>query len=164
MIRWLMMAGLAAMAVVASAQDCCEKKVVAQVAPKAHCAEGKSAKAHAPIVAQHKQGQDCCGASKKTTGEAAFMAEAHRMMMAAEMKTKGAEDCCKSTLEKPMAKGDPGCCNAPGEPAKFKVYVSGEGYKFFGCEDSAGQGRSKFLASGKVVGSVQKVTSKAKIG
>ncbi|MCB8932650.1 MAG: hypothetical protein M9921_04180 [Fimbriimonadaceae bacterium] len=158
MIRWLMVAGLAAMTMAASAQDCCEKKVVAQTAPKACCTKDQG-----KIVAQVKQDKECCASPKADDREAAFMAEAHRMMAAAEMKAKGTEECCQSTAEKPMAKGDPGCCNAPGAPAKFKVFVAGQGYKFFGCEDSAGQGRSALLAEGKVVGKVQKVTSNAKI-
>lgn len=140
MIRWMMVAALAAMTMAASAQDCCEKKVVAQV----------------------KQEKECCASKQADDREAAFMAEARRMMLAAE-KGQGAEECCQSTAEKPMAKGDPGCCNAPGAPAKFKVFIAGEGYKFFGCEDSAGQGREALLAGGKRVGKVQKVTGNAKI-
>ena len=32
--------------------------------------------------------------------------------------------------------------------AKFKVFVSGAGYKFFGCEGSAKKGREELIAKG----------------
>lgn len=140
MFRWLMMAALMVSAVSVSAQgkeakDCCADKK--------------------PVVAQ-AQG-DCCS-DKPMTGEDAFMAEAKRMMALAEMKATGEKECCKSTPEKPMMKGDPGCCNAEGAPAKFKVYVAGQGYKFFGCADSAGEARAELMGNGHKVGEVQKVT------
>ena len=139
MFRWLMMIAVASVAVSVSAQgtdakDCCA--------------------AMKPVVAQ-VQAMDCC-AQKPGKGEDAFMAEAKRMMAKAEGKA-GKDECCKSTAEKPMAKGDPGCCNAAGAPAKFKVFIAGQGYKYFGCEDSAGKGRSALAADGHKVGPVQKV-------
>lgn len=94
--------------------------------------------------------QDCCADGK---------AKAKAAMATAQ----GQEDCCKSTAAHPIAKGEPGCCNAKGAPAKFKVYVSGIGYKYFGCEDSAANGRKALVERGAKVGSIQKVTSKAKI-
>lgn len=108
---------------------------------KAAC-DGKTAK------------QGCEG--KTMCAEEEFMAEAHRMMASAE----GKQSCCKSTAAKPMAKGDKGCCNAKGEAAKFKVFVAGEGYKYFGCEGSAAKGRKELVAKGAKVGQVQKVSTK----
>lgn len=77
-----------------------------------------------------------------------------------EKTVNGAPACCKSTEEKPLAKGDPGCCNAKGELAKFKVWVVGEGYRFFGCEGSAGKARMELQDAGHRVGAVQVVLSK----
>jgi hypothetical protein len=110
------------------------------------------------------KGDACCKdkAAPKTAAqkEKEFLAEAQRMTMAAE----GKEACCKSAPEKAVAKSDPGCCNAKTEAAKFKVFVAGEGYKFFGCEGSAKKGRASLVAQGKRAGSIQKVTSKTLIG
>lgn len=89
---------------------------------------------------------DCCGdkvAEKK-----------------AQETVNGKPACCKSTEAKPMAKGEKGCCNAKGELAKFKVYVVGVGYKFFGCEGSAAKGREEIVAAGQLAGKVQKVVGK----
>ncbi len=94
--------------------------------------------------------------AKPMTEDQKFLALAQQMAMEAE----GKKACCKSTVAKPMAKGDKGCCNAAGESAKFKVFVAGVGYKFFGCEGSANKGRAEWMAKGKNVGKVQKVTSK----
>ncbi|MBX3120074.1 MAG: hypothetical protein KF784_13490 [Fimbriimonadaceae bacterium] len=107
---------------------------------------------------QAKQ-DSCCAAGKQVNSEEAFMAEARRMMAAAEAK----KECCKSTAEKPQAKGEGDCCNAKGAEAKFKVFVAGAGYKFFGCKDSAAEGRAELLAKGAIVGKVQKVTGKVMI-
>jgi hypothetical protein len=96
---------------------------------------------------------DCC--SKKD----AFMAEAEAMMAAAEgNSTKKA--CCRSTVAKPVVKMQAGCCNAKGETPKFKVFVAGNGYKFFGCEGSAAEGRKEMIAKGTKVGRVQKIASR----
>ncbi len=94
---------------------------------------------------------DCCSA-KKPSAEEEFMTIAKQMEVSAE----GKKACCKSTIEKPMAKGEKGCCNAPEEPKPFKVFVANSGYKFFGCKDSAAQGRKALMASGAKVGQVQK--------
>lgn len=110
-------------------------------------------------AAETKAQGACGGCGAKASKEDEFMAEAHRMMMQAD----GKESCCKSTEEHPMAKGDPGCCNAKGAPAKFKVFVAGKGYQYFGCEDSAGKARSAMKAKGHRVGTVQAVTGKAVI-
>lgn len=74
-----------------------------------------------------------------------------------EAKVNGKTACCKSTAEKPMAKGDKGCCNAKGEAAKFKVWADGK-YSFFGCEGSANKGRLELVAKGAMnVGKPQPV-------
>jgi hypothetical protein len=110
------------------------------------------------VVAQQDGSKGQC-AKTQANAEKEFMAEAQRMMLASE----GVKACCKSTAEKPMAKGDKGCCNAKNETAKFKVFVAGEGYKFFGCKGSAEKGRQELTATGKRVGAVQKVLSKKTI-
>jgi hypothetical protein len=146
MIRTLFSVGFAfAVAAViaqgaAQKQECCEQDAKA---PKA--AAGKQASAKAPQAAA--ECQECEGQAKE-----------------AKVLANGKEECCKSTPAKPMAKGDPGCCNAKGEIAKFKVFVIGQGYKFFGCEESAAKGREGFLKKGLFVGNVQKVTNKVRIG
>jgi hypothetical protein len=103
------------------------------------------------MVATAALADDCCSAKKPSPDEE-FMKIAKQMEISAE----GKKACCKSTIEKPMAKGEKGCCNAPSEPKPFKVYVAGQGYKFFGCKDSAAQGRKELMASGVKVGQVQK--------
>lgn len=107
--------------------------------------------------AEAKQGS--CEVVAKVDKDAEFMAEAHRMMAAAE----GKKMCCKSTASMPKMKGEDGCCNAKGEMAKFKVFVSGVGYQFFGCEGSAKKGRTEWVAKGHKAGNVQKVASKVAI-
>ena len=153
-------------------QDCCAKKLEAKVEKEKDCCKEKlEAKMEKDCCKQKLQAKvegDCgsCekGAKKGGYGMHAnhdeeFMAEAHRMMMAAEGK-KG-DACCKSTASKPMMKGDKGCCNEHGQQAKFKVYVAGVGYKYFGCEGSAKKGAAAHSAKGHKVGRVQKVTSKS---
>jgi hypothetical protein len=105
--------------------------------------EAKSSSSSSKAAAQ----QECCETEK-----------AHATKSAAAQ-----EECCKSTEAKPIAKGEPGCCNAKGEVAKFKVFVAGTGYKFFGCKDSASKAREELVAKGLKVGLVQKVTGKARI-
>lgn len=113
--------------------------------------------------AQCEDGKDaCCGskqAKKMANSDHVFLEEAARMTMAAE----GKQACCKSTAAKPLAKGDKGCCNEKGTAAKFKVYADGK-YYFYGCKDSAAQGRKDLLSKGFAVGDIQKVRSRAKIG
>ena len=94
---------------------------------------------------------DCC-AAKNPSAEEEFMKIAKTM----EINAEGKKACCKSTVEKPMAKGEKDCCNAPEQPKPFKVYVAGKGYTFFGCKDSAAQGRKELMAKGAKVGQVQK--------
>jgi hypothetical protein len=120
-----------------------------------HCADKKPA-------AKAEAKQDCC-APKSLNGEEAFMAEAKKMMMQAHSIEKKEDACCKSTAEKVVPKGGEGCCNAKDEPAKFKVFVAGVGYKFFGCEESAAKARKELLAKHSKVGQVQKVVSKMAI-
>ena len=100
--------------------------------------------------------KSCCQKPKMSSADAEFLAEAQRMALAAE----GKKECCRSTATHVVLEGEKGCCGAKGQPAKFKVFVSNEGYKYFGCEDSAAQGRNKLQASGKKVGGIQAVTSK----
>lgn len=126
-----------------SKDKACANKVMAQD----HCAGGASSK---------EKSKDMACANKVMTEDQKFFAMAQQMQMEAE----GKKACCKSTAKKPMAKGDKGCCNEKGSAAKFKVFVSGEGYKYFGCEGSAKKGRTEWAAKGKTVGSVQKVTSR----
>ncbi|MBN9501978.1 MAG: hypothetical protein BGO01_10090 [Armatimonadetes bacterium 55-13] len=100
-----------------------------------------------------------CGKEKQPSADELFLKQAREMEMAAE----GKKACCRTTAEKSVEKGEAGCCNAKGEIAKFKVFVAGSGYKFFGCEDSAAQGRKELMASGVKVGQVQKVLGKVAI-
>jgi hypothetical protein len=107
------------------------------------------------LVAGAAFADDCCSA-KKPSAEDEFMKIAQEM----EMKSEGKMACCRSTVAKPVIKGEEGCCNASGEPKAYKVFVAGTGYKFFGCEGSASQGRKDLLAKGARVGKVQKVSLK----
>lgn len=120
--------------------------------------------------------QDCCAdkkakaepksascGTKMASQEDAFMAEAKKMSMQAYSIEKKKDACCQSTQEKVVAKGDEGCCNAKGETAKFKVFVAGVGYKYFGCSESAAKGRKELLAKHAKVGAVQKVSGKISI-
>lgn len=97
-------------------------------------------------------GSACC--KKDAPAKDAFLVEAEKMMLAAEGKTA----CCKSTPAKVVVKGESGCCNAPGAAKPFKVFVAGEGYKFFGCAGSAAKGRKELVAKGSKVGAIQKAT------
>lgn len=130
---FLMTISLGLLAGLAAADDCCTKKGDAKA----------------------------CG--MKMTAEQEFMAEAAKMMAKAEKLEAKKDECCTSTEAKVVVKEEKGCCNAPGEPAKFKVYVAGVGYKFFGCPDSAAQGRKMLAAKHTKVGEVQKVTGKVMI-
>lgn len=107
------------------------------------------------VLAAFASAQDCCSTKGAAAGDDAFMAEAQRMADAAE----GKKACCKSTEAVAVVKGEKGCCNAKGEVAKFKVFVAGKGYQFFGCEASATKGRATLAAKGNAVGQVQKVAS-----
>lgn len=101
---------------------------------------------------------DCCSAAGKAFDkkDAEFLKLANQMMAQSE----GGEACCKTTAAKVVVKGADECCNSPKADAKFKVFVAGEGYKYFGCKDSAAQGRKDMIAAGHKAGSVQKVRSK----
>ena len=106
----------------------------------------------------------CCKAEKKLSADAEFMKIAQEMeAKSVNAKKAKAMDCCQSTEKKHISKAEEGCCNAHGEPAKFKVFVAGTGYKFFGCEESATQGRKALLAKGARVGTIQKVSKKTSI-
>lgn len=107
--------------------------------------------------------QTPCEDAKKGSKESVCCQEEKAKPVADAKASKQAEDCCESTDEKPIAKGEKGCCNEKGQPAKFKVFVANKGYKFFGCEGSAGKARDEFIAKGVKVGSIQKVTSKVLI-
>jgi len=113
----------------------------------------------AAIAALSMAQAPCCQGEKKASAEDPFLKMAREM----EMKAEGKKECCRSTEAKKIVSGEDGCCNAKGEPAKFKVFVAGAGYKYFGCEDSAAEGRKTLLAKGARVGKVQKVNSKVAI-
>ena len=101
--------------------------------------------------------QDACCKDKE---KSAVAQEGKADACAAGAKVNGKDACCKSTAEKPIAKGEKGCCNAKGEPAKFKVYVVSK-YQYFGCEGSATKGRLEAVKAGLVpVGNVQAVVGK----
>jgi len=102
-------------------------------------------------------GQACC--KPKASAEDSFLLMAKEM----ELKAEGKQACCKSTAVKTVVKGEGECCNAPGSPAHFKVYVMGVGYKYFGCDGSAAQGRKDLMAKGKKVGPVQPVSSRVPV-
>lgn len=109
------------------------------------------------VFAQCSEGKSGC--EKSLSAEEQFMAEANRMAIEAE----GKKACCKTTAVKKVVKGDAGCCNAKGEPAKFKVFVAGHGYKFFGCEGSATKERAELVAKKVKVGPIQKAGAGAKL-
>lgn len=140
----------------AMAQDCCaDKKKEAKADAKAGQCATKTADCGPKAAAS-------CG-TKMASQEDAFMAEAKKMSMQAYTIEKKKDACCQSTQTKVVAKGSEGCCNAKGETAKFKVFVAGVGYKYFGCEDSAAKGRKELLAKHTKVGAVQKVNGKISI-
>jgi hypothetical protein len=116
------------------------------------------------IVAAVSMAQDsCCMAEKKLSAEAEFMKIAQEMESKAAGTKKAGMACCQATAAKPIAKAEKGCCNAAGESAKFKVFVAGVGYKYFGCEESAMKGRKDLLAKGAKAGKIQKVAGKVSI-
>lgn len=71
--------------------------------------------------------------------------------------------CYKANAAKQVVKGGKNSCANKGQMAAFKVFVAGNGYKFFGCQDSAAKGRTTLVAQGKKVGGVQKVSRRAVI-
>lgn len=151
-------------AALAAAQEkgCCS---TAKVEAKSACATSCASKSAEAKDSCGSCTSGCEGKAGKTVAadvwtEEAFMVEAHRMMLAAEGKTA----CCKSTAAKPIARGTEGCCNEPKQVAKFKVFVRGEGYRFFSCSTSAQQGRNQLAAQGKHVGRVQPVQTRILIG
>jgi hypothetical protein len=115
------------------------------------------------IAAAVSMAQDCCKAEKKLSPDAEFMKMAQEMEAKASGVKKDSKDCCQSTAAKPVTQAEKGCCNAPGEPAKFKVFVAGAGYKYYGCEESAMKGRKDLLAKGAKAGKIQKVSGKISI-
>jgi len=90
----------------------------------------------------------CCQKAKNPDAE--FLAMAQEMTEKAE----GKKACCMAKAV-PVAKAESKCCMAMGTQAKFKVFVAGEGYKFFGCQEMAGSGRAALIAKGAKVGPVQ---------
>ncbi len=133
------------------AKECCKAKVEAKVETKVAKEAKKDccqAKVEAKVVKEEKKA--CC--AEKVEAKVAQSGIAH-----------GKEACCKSTADKPQAKGEGDCCNAPGQFAKFKVFAEGK-YHYFGCEDSAAAGRKALVAQGYMgVGKVQKVKGKVKL-
>lgn len=155
--------------------DCCAEKAPSPKAKEAKAAQAKST----PKAKATDECADCKDAAKAPKAKAAAhqkaAAKAHEVQASAQAaecqdcdemaKTAKADDeCCKSTAAKPLKVGDPGCCNNANELAKFKLFVVGKGYAYFGCEDSAGKARDALVKKGEFVGAVQKVASKVKIG
>ncbi len=112
---------------------------------------------------------DCCGDKEKGDKSATKSAQnktekaatkSHCESMASENAAAEQDECCKSTDAKPVKKGEGDCCNAADAPAKFKVYVEGKGYRFFGCEESANKARETYTKDGIMTGAVQKVVMK----
>ena len=75
-----------------------------------------------------------------------------------------ADDCKNCMNAKKVAKANSmkGCCNAPGEMAKFKVFAGGK-YSFYGCADMAEKGRIALMEKYLDVSVVQPVQSKVRI-
>ena len=122
--------------------------VSASVAFGQNCCGGKDAKAEKAGYAK----QGACG-GHRMSAEEEFMMEARRMAMQAD--ANGMHGFDASVQSEGHACG--GACCAKGAPAKFKVFVSGAGYQYFGCEGSAKQGRQMWASKGKKVGAIQKV-------
>ena len=125
-------------------QHCDKSPVVAKQATKKKdcCAGTDKAKLVAQQAAEKKDA--CCGNTKPVVAE-----------------QSATKECCKSTPAKKVMKGEEGCCNAPGQQAKYKVWADGK-YHFFGCEDSAKEGRMELVTKGaSLVGQVQPVKGKA---
>lgn len=114
--------------------------------------------------AQCETGTNTCGAETKKCCKV----EAAEKQMAAEgMKPFDAKDAEFLAMARKMMGNDGkscgtggGCGSKKAEVAKFKVFVAGEGYQFFGCQGSASKGRTDWVAKGARVGKIQKVTSK----
>jgi hypothetical protein len=114
--------------------------------------------------AQCETGTNTCGADTKKCCKV----EAAEKQMAAEgMKPFDAKDAeFLAMARKMMGENGKSCgeqsasCGSKSQAAKFKVFVAGEGYQFFGCQGSASKGRTDWVAKGARVGKIQKVTSK----
>ncbi|MFQ3669095.1 MAG: hypothetical protein SNJ61_09435, partial [Fimbriimonadaceae bacterium] len=95
----------------------CETKAAGAKSDCGSCTTGcesKSTKSDGGSCASGCGGKAVKSAVAEVWSEEAFMAEARRMTMAAEGKTA----CCKSTADKPVARGAAGCCNAPKQVAR----------------------------------------------
>ncbi len=153
------------------AKDCCAAEKKEAAAKTKDCCSAKMKDRTVTLAWDDELNAPC-----EETQEKAFWATAQAMHLTSEggqapapmialakdkgrMNSKSGGACEKSTPEKLVKKGEAGCCNAKGEPAKFKVW-DGTGYEFFGCEDSAAEGRAELLAKGKVAGQVQPVVAK----
>ncbi len=115
-------------------------KVEAKVAAKDGCCADKAAKVQVKMAA--KDGACCADKAGKV-----------------EVKMAGKDACCTSTAKAPKAKGAKGCCNAPGEMAKFKVFADGK-WMFYGCKGSAEMGRKQLMTMAFKVGQIMPVTGK----
>jgi len=115
-------------------------------------------------LAQAKQDDCCKDMAAKATAKGKSKVKAAPMdccMEEGAMAAQGEDDCCKD-MGKTAKKGmDP--CSDPNGLAKFKVYIVGKGYAYFGCEDMAKKGRDGLLKKGEFVGGVQKVAAKVKL-
>ncbi|MFY9232996.1 MAG: hypothetical protein WAO58_00890 [Fimbriimonadaceae bacterium] len=98
-------------------------------------------------------GQDCCDKDKKSEKKQQTVKPQEGCAMEKSAKT---EDC-----DMGAKKGAETCSSAKTEAAKYKIYVVGEGYRFFGCEEDAAKTYMNLLASTKKSGTIQKVVRKA---
>lgn len=104
-------------------------------------------------------GQDCCDKDKKTEKKQQTVKpqEDCAMERGAKKGAKSGENCEMG------AKGAEACSSAKKVAAKYKIYVVGEGYRFFGCEQDAAKTHMNLLASTKKSGTIQKVLRRASI-
>ena len=113
---------------------------------------------------------DCCAKEAKVSAKTAddckggvCPMEAHAVK--AEAKTDACamgSGNCPMEGGKHMTKGKAGCCNAPGQLAKFKVFVDGK-WMFYGCKEMASKGRQELLTMAFKVGQVLPVSGKVQI-
>lgn len=139
-----------------NSSSCCpaEKGAQAKVAKTEDCATmceaGKVAKTAACCAEKGVQ-------AKVAKTEDCTMCEAGKAAKPAK-----AEACCASGDHKMVMKGGEGCCNAPGQFAKFKIFVDGK-YMYYGCKDSAMMAHKELKTMAFKVGSVQPVSGKVRI-
>ena len=169
MNRFLAALAVLTFAAFALANDCCSDKAAKVEAKECSaCESGSAAKSRSKTMVWDEE----LRARDAEERESAFWATAAAMWETSEARpapmialtprprlaSKSVGSCDKSTPSNPIAKGGEGCCNAAGSPAKFKVW-NGFGYEFFGCADSAAEGRSELIRLGYRTGAVQAVVA-----